>query len=218
MNFLANRSICEPRSGTKPHQRLRARTPAETLCRSWRSYRLRGGPGVGKFAPLTMSSARGLSERAARISSSRRSSSRSRSPARSSAGGSLLDRSRAMSSSRASYRGRSPARPRTPERRSPGRRTPERRSSLSSRAGSMSGRPESPARASLRRAQEMQSRRASSRACAPHVFLWIYGSVCSPPSARRPFVIDCGLFVFLQLAVRHYRRADLPWAAARNGG
>ena len=52
----------------------------------------------------------------------------------------------------------------------------------------------------------------------PMLFLWIYGSVCSPPNARRPFVTDCGLLGSLQLAVRHYRRADLPWAAARNGG
>ena len=151
------------------------------------SYRLRVGSlwgGPRGCEGSNMSSARGLSERAARISSSRRSSSRSRSPARSSAGGSLLDRSRAMSSSRASYRGRSPARPRTPERRSPGRRTPERRSSLSSRAGSMSGRPESPARASLRRAQEMQSRRASSRARAPPCFFCGSTGVSARPPLR----------------------------------
>jgi hypothetical protein len=76
------------------------------------------------------------------------------SPARSS----LLDRSRAMSAERSrggNATGRSSGLARSPAR----TRSPDRRSSLALRAGAMSARPESPARASLRRAQEMSSSR-----------------------------------------------------------
>jgi hypothetical protein len=98
-----------------------------------------------------------LRERAAAMSGGRspgRGGGRFASPARGGTGrSSLLDRSRAMSTERsrggADRSFRSPARA----------RTPDRRTSLASRADTMSGRPDSPARASLRRAQEMSNRR-----------------------------------------------------------